>query len=136
VLSVALLQDIAAIPILAHACRCWRLRGAAAADPPAAGWEAAKAFGVIAAIVLGGRLLLRPALRWIARSDTPEIFTAAALLLVVATAALMQSVGCRWRWAPSWPACCWPKASTGASWKPTSSPSRACCWACSSSPWA
>jgi glutathione-regulated potassium-efflux system ancillary protein KefC len=43
--------------------------------------------------VLGGRLLLRPALRWIARSDTPEIFTAAALLLVVATAALMQSVG-------------------------------------------
>ena len=43
--------------------------------------------------MLGGRLLLRPALRWIARSDTPEIFTAAALLLVVATAALMQSVG-------------------------------------------
>jgi glutathione-regulated potassium-efflux system ancillary protein KefC len=32
-------------------------------------------------------------LRWIAGSDTPEIFTAAALLLVVATAALMQSVG-------------------------------------------
>ena len=48
---------------------------------------------MIAAIVFGGRLLLRPALRWIARSDTPEIFTAAALLLVVATAALMQSVG-------------------------------------------
>jgi Kef-type K+ transport system membrane component KefB len=43
--------------------------------------------------VLGGRLLLRPALRWIARSETPEIFTAASLLLVVATAALMQSVG-------------------------------------------
>ncbi|MFY9514244.1 MAG: cation:proton antiporter, partial [Rubrivivax sp.] len=42
---------------------------------------------------LGGRMLLRPALRWIARSDSPEIFTAAALLLVVATAALMQSVG-------------------------------------------
>ncbi len=48
---------------------------------------------MIALIVFGGRLLLRPALRWIARSDTPEIFTAAALLLVVATAALMQSVG-------------------------------------------
>ena len=48
---------------------------------------------MIAAIVLGGRLLLRPALRWIARSRTPEIFTAAALLLVVATAALMQWVG-------------------------------------------
>jgi glutathione-regulated potassium-efflux system ancillary protein KefC len=32
---------------------------------------------VIAAIVLGGRLLLRPLLRWIAKSRTPEIFTAA-----------------------------------------------------------
>jgi len=52
-----------------------------------------KAAGVIVAIVLGGRMLLRPALRWIAGSRTPEIFTAAALLLVVATAALMQAVG-------------------------------------------
>jgi glutathione-regulated potassium-efflux system ancillary protein KefC len=90
VLSVALLQDIAAIPILAL------LPLLAVSAAPAAGsgwWGAAKAVAVVAAIVLGGRLLLRPALRWIARSDTPEIFTAAALLLVVATAALMQSVG-------------------------------------------
>lgn len=90
VLSVALLQDVAAIPILAL------LPLLAVSDVHASGggwWGAAKALGVIVAIVLGGRLLLRPALRWIARSDTPEIFTAAALLLVVATAALMQSVG-------------------------------------------
>jgi glutathione-regulated potassium-efflux system ancillary protein KefC len=91
VLSVALLQDIAAIPILAVV-PLLALQGATAAG--GGGWlEAAKAFGVIGAIVFGGRLLLRPALRWIARSDTPEIFTAASLLLVVATAALMQSVG-------------------------------------------
>ena len=32
-------------------------------------------------------------LRWIAKSETPEIFTAASLLLVVATAALMNAVG-------------------------------------------
>ena len=38
-------------------------------------------------------LALRPALRWIARSDTPEIFTAAALLLVVGIAYLMVLVG-------------------------------------------
>ena len=96
VLSVALLQDIAAIPILALV-PLLAVVGAAngAAESHAGnGWlAAAKALGVIAAIILGGRLLLRPALRWIARSDTPEIFTAAALLLVVATAALMQSVG-------------------------------------------
>ena len=92
ILSVALLQDIAAIPILAIV-PLLALQGAAAGDD-GQGWiEGGKALGVILAIVFGGRLLLRPALRWIARSDTPEIFTAAALLLVVATAALMQSVG-------------------------------------------
>ena len=90
VLAVALLQDIAAIPILAIV----PLLAAADAGTSGGGWlGAAKAFGTIAAIVLGGRLLLRPALRWIARSDTPEIFTAAALLLVVATASLMHAVG-------------------------------------------
>ncbi|MDP9126168.1 MAG: cation:proton antiporter, partial [Pseudomonadota bacterium] len=52
-----------------------------------------RAFGMIALIVLGGRLAIRPALRFIARSQTPEIFTAAALGLVVGTAALMQAVG-------------------------------------------
>ncbi|MEP7282285.1 MAG: monovalent cation:proton antiporter-2 (CPA2) family protein, partial [Rubrivivax sp.] len=95
VLAVALLQDIAAIPILAIV-PLLAVAGAASSHAGAAdnGWiEAARAFAVIAAIVFGGRLLLRPALRWIARSDTPEIFTAAALLLVVATAWLMQSVG-------------------------------------------
>ncbi len=93
VLSVALLQDIAAIPILALVplLAAWGSGGATAAG---GGWFGAiGAFAVIGGIVFGGRLLLRPALRWIARSDTPEIFTAAALLLVVATAALMQSVG-------------------------------------------
>jgi glutathione-regulated potassium-efflux system ancillary protein KefC len=90
-LSVALLQDIAAIPILALV----PLLAASSVDHADGNpWlAAAKAIGVIAAIVLGGRLLLRPALRWIARSDTPEIFTAASLLLVVATASLMQAVG-------------------------------------------
>ena len=90
VLSVALLQDVAAIPILALV----PLLAVADVQASGGGWlGAAKAIGVIAAIILGGRLLLRPALRWIARSDTPEIFTAASLLLVVATAALMQVVG-------------------------------------------
>jgi glutathione-regulated potassium-efflux system ancillary protein KefC len=55
--------------------------------------EASKAVAVIAGIIVGGRLLLRHALRWIAGSKTPEIFTAASLLLVVAIAALMQFVG-------------------------------------------
>ncbi len=95
VLSVALLQDIAAIPILALIPLLAVGDGAAsgAASQTNMAWSAAKAVGMVAAILLGGRLLLRPALRWVATSKTPEIFTATALLLVVATAALMQSVG-------------------------------------------
>ena len=90
VLSVSLLQDVAAIPILA----LLPLLAVAAERSQTSGWvTAAKALGVIALIVFGGRLAIRPALRWIARSATPEIFTAASLLLVVATAALMQTVG-------------------------------------------
>jgi glutathione-regulated potassium-efflux system ancillary protein KefC len=89
-LGVLLLQDVAAIPILALI----PLLAIAGTHTDGNGWiTAAKAVGVIAAIVFGGRLLLRPALRWIARSDSPEIFTAASLLLVVAIAALMHSVG-------------------------------------------
>ncbi|MCV2423339.1 glutathione-regulated potassium-efflux system protein KefC [Paucibacter sp. DJ2R-2] len=96
ILSVALLQDIAAIPVLALVPIVAAAGVAAtAADPSSggSGWAAAKALGMVLLIVLGGRLALRPALRWIARSRTPEIFTAAALLLVIGTAALMHSVG-------------------------------------------
>ncbi len=92
--SILLFQDVAAIPILAL---LPLLAGASAADAPVGGldraFEALKIVGVIGAIILGGRLALRPILRWIARSDTPEIFTATALLLVVAIAALMQFIG-------------------------------------------
>ncbi len=92
--SILLFQDVAAIPILA----LLPLLGAAYASneptaPVNAAQDALKIVAVIASIVLGGRLMLRPVLRWIARSNTPEIFTAAALLLVVGIAALMQLVG-------------------------------------------
>ena len=94
VLSVALLQDVAAIPILALVPLLAVAVDTADVHASGSGWlGAAKAIAVIVAIVLGGRLLLRPALRWIAGSKTPEIFTAASLLLVVATAALMHAVG-------------------------------------------
>ncbi len=93
ILSVALLQDIAAIPILALV-PALALTGVDGSGSASEGqWHVLKAVGAIAVLILGGRLALRPALRWIAGSATPEIFTAAALLLVLATAALMQAVG-------------------------------------------
>ena len=92
--SILLFQDVAAIPILAL---LPLLGGALAANdavaPASRAFEAIKIIAVIGGIILGGRLALRPLLRWIARSKTPEIFTAASLLLVVAIAALMQAVG-------------------------------------------
>lgn len=87
--SILLLQDVAAIPILALI----PLLGVVGNDEGTAWIEAVRAMAIVAAIVLGGRLALRPALRWIARSNTPELFTAASLGLVVGIAALMQWAG-------------------------------------------
>jgi len=92
--SILLFQDVAAIPILAL---LPLLGHAYEPNQPLAladnAQEAIKIVAVIAGIVLGGRLALRPLFRWIAASKTPEIFTAASLLLVVGIAALMQMVG-------------------------------------------
>jgi glutathione-regulated potassium-efflux system ancillary protein KefC len=94
--AILLFQDVAAIPILA----LLPLLGSDAgllADPDVSAlgrlWTALRIIGVIVGVVIGGRLLLRPLLRWIARSRTPEIFTAASLLLVVGVATLLQKVG-------------------------------------------
>jgi len=87
--AILLFQDVAAIPILALI----PLLGTAQHDEGQAWLEAARALGVIVAIIAVGRLLLRHVLRRIARSDTPELFTAAALGLVVGIACLMQAVG-------------------------------------------
>ncbi|HTH79073.1 MAG TPA: glutathione-regulated potassium-efflux system protein KefC [Ramlibacter sp.] len=87
--SILLFQDVAAIPILA----LLPLLGGVVDHGESRGFEALRIVGGIAVIVLGGRLALRPLLRWIARSRTPEIFTAAALLVVVAIAALCQFAG-------------------------------------------
>ena len=92
--SILLFQDVAAIPILA----LLPLLGLVSEQNSSqvhtnAAFEAIKIIVVIGGIVLGGRLLLRPLLRWIANSATPEIFTAASLLLVVGIAGLMLTVG-------------------------------------------
>jgi glutathione-regulated potassium-efflux system ancillary protein KefC len=91
--SILLFQDVAAIPILALL-PLLGVHDAAQAGAHGPLWlQAVRIIGVMTLIVLGGRLALRPLLRLIARSGTPEIFTAAALLLVVAIAALMQLIG-------------------------------------------
>jgi Kef-type K+ transport system membrane component KefB len=49
--------------------------------------------GVLGGLIFGGRYLVRPLLQVIARTDTREIFTAFALLLVIAIGLLMQWIG-------------------------------------------
>ncbi|MES2402352.1 MAG: monovalent cation:proton antiporter-2 (CPA2) family protein, partial [Pseudomonadota bacterium] len=91
--SILLFQDVAAIPILALLPLLGAMSGGDAVEHGNRAFEALKIVAVIGSIILGGRLLLRPLLKWIANSGTPEIFTAASLLLVVGIAALMQFVG-------------------------------------------
>lgn len=89
--AILLFQDIAVIPLLALI----PLLGAGDEIPDGAqAWLAAgEAIAVIAAIVFGGRYLLRPVFRVIASSGIKEIFTAAALLVVIGTALGVASVG-------------------------------------------
>jgi len=89
--ALLLFQDIAAIPMIALV----PVLGVAVADSThAGGWQnAARLVAVIAGVVVGGRYLVRPALRIIAKAGMREIFTAFALLLVIAISLLMQWVG-------------------------------------------
>jgi glutathione-regulated potassium-efflux system ancillary protein KefC len=105
-----------------------------AADSAGGWWGAVKAVAVIASLLLGGRLLLRPALRWIAGSKTPEVFTAAALLLVVATAALMHAVGLSIALGAFLAGVLLAENEYRRELETDLEPSRACCLACSSSP--
>jgi CPA2 family monovalent cation:H+ antiporter-2/glutathione-regulated potassium-efflux system protein KefB len=98
--AVLLFQDIAVIPMLALF-PLLAPSGSGAAEAghatlvsglPAWGRTLA-VLGAVAVIVIGGRLLLRPAFRIIAGTRLRELFTAATLLLVVGIALLMGAVG-------------------------------------------
>jgi monovalent cation:proton antiporter-2 (CPA2) family protein len=88
--SILLFQDLAVLPMLAVLPLMSPVQTAPAGSP----WIAlAKLVAVIATVTVGGRLLLRPALRVVARIRVTEVFTAAALLVVIATALLVNQVG-------------------------------------------
>ena len=88
--TILLFQDIAAIPMIALV----PVLGVAALEGSGQGWLGGlKVVGVLAALIVGGRYLVRPALQIIAKTGMREIFTAFALLLVISIALLMQWVG-------------------------------------------
>jgi monovalent cation:proton antiporter-2 (CPA2) family protein len=87
--AVLLFQDLSFIPLVALV----PLLGGAALPDRVPWLEVARAAAAIAAILTGGRYLLRPAFRAIGGARTPEVFTVLALLVVVGTAELAEAAG-------------------------------------------
>ena len=89
--AILLFQDVAAIPILALI----PVLGVThmASTPGAAALSSLRIIAIIAAVIVGGRYLLRPMFRAAARAGAPEVFTATALLVVMGTAWLMEVGG-------------------------------------------
>src|SRR6185312_16218037 len=99
--AVLLFQDLAVIPLFALLPLLTPIGVAAPAVShatgllaPLPGWAKALAqLAAVVVVVVGGRYLTRPMFRFIAAARLREIFTASALLLVIAVAALMELVG-------------------------------------------
>jgi CPA2 family monovalent cation:H+ antiporter-2 len=98
--AVLLFQDIAVIPILA----LLPLLAFSAVHAPATGnvtllsgqpgWaQTVTLLGAVGLVILSGRFVIVPFLRFIARIHLRELFTAAALLIVIGTAYIMMLVG-------------------------------------------
>ncbi len=99
--AVLLFQDIAVIPMLAIFPLLATLEPKAGEVEHGPAWfealvgwqQALVVLGAIVAVVAVGHFLSRPLFRFIARTRLREMFTAAALLLVIGTALLMETVG-------------------------------------------
>ena len=89
--AILLLQDVAAIPILALVPLLAVTDVAGNAVPD--GIAVLRVVATIAAVIVGGRLLLRPLFRIAARTQISEVFTASTLLVVLGTAWLVQQAG-------------------------------------------
>ncbi len=103
--SVLLFQDIAFIPMLAiipllafpdvvHATAGGESDHTLSLVEDLNGWQTMLVtVGAIAAVILGGNYLTRPVFRFVAGAKLRELFTAAALLMVIGIALLMTLVG-------------------------------------------
>jgi monovalent cation:proton antiporter-2 (CPA2) family protein len=92
--GVLLFQDLSVIPLLVLLPLLAVAPVVAAPSGGLHGWvHAVAVLAAVAVIVAGGRYLTGPIFRFIAAARLREIFTATALLLVIAVTALMQLVG-------------------------------------------
>ena len=89
--SVLLLQDIAAIPLVAIIPLLSST--GAAMDLHSIGISTAKIIAALVLVVLLGRYITRPILRFVARSGVREVFSAVALFLVFGFGILLEHAG-------------------------------------------
>ncbi|MEX5573686.1 monovalent cation:proton antiporter-2 (CPA2) family protein [Pseudomonas lijiangensis] len=91
--AILLFQDIAAIPLIAMV----PLLAGTSQEQELSSHESLlhslQVLGSIAIVVVGGRYLLRPVFRIVAKTKIQEVSTATALLVVMGTAWLMELVG-------------------------------------------
>ncbi len=85
--AVLLFQDIAVIPMLA-------MLPLLAGGQSGGDWlDAIWVLGSVAALLVGGHFLLRPLFRFVVMSGVRELFTVAALLVVLGISVAMQKLG-------------------------------------------
>ncbi len=87
--ATLLFQDLSVIPL-------FMILALIAPNTQESGFDlsaVAKAIGVIVAIIIASRTLLRPIMRMVAQTEIREIFVAFSLLLVISVSLAMQSVG-------------------------------------------
>jgi monovalent cation:proton antiporter-2 (CPA2) family protein len=89
--SILLFQDLLVIPVLALM-PLLSLQGNAQTEMDYLS-GIARFIGIMLAVIAAGHYLVRPLLRQVAAAKIPELFSAASLLVVLGTAALMQSAG-------------------------------------------
>lgn len=89
--SVLLLQDLAVAPALFLVSALAEAKNGFAADQAA--WAFGRAFIAMGALIVIGRLLLRPLFRMVAAVQLTELFMAACLLVVIGEAALSAAAG-------------------------------------------
>jgi len=90
IVSILLLEDLAIVPLLAAAALLAPAGGDSQGDP----WlQSAIAVGCILALLAAGRWLLNPLFRLLAAAHAREVMTAAALLVVLGAALLMELGG-------------------------------------------
>jgi glutathione-regulated potassium-efflux system protein KefB len=87
--AILLFQDLAAIPLIAMV----PLLASSSIQHGPDLIGILRTVGVIVAVVVGGRYLLRPVFRFVAKADAVEVSTATALLVVMGTAWLMELAG-------------------------------------------